>query len=239
MRIFIVALLLAILTSVASAQSPLARRAFEKGAEAARAGRFEDALTAYMTAAAAERAAESGSGFRISLQYNIGVCYYRLGRQEEARAALTAAIRLSDGRHQRAFYALGMAESSLRNWPAARAAFRASLELAPKEGEAWFDLAIVYIGEEKYDLAAHAFTASIENRSVDSALGQNNLGVLMAMRSDYDAAEKAFAAALELSAGKLIEARNNLILCRRMRQSGRQLIADTRFAFATRDRRSG
>lgn len=223
MRILLIGILSFILSSAVFGQSLLAKRAFDEGARFAHAGDSHTALKAYRRALTASAGEEREFG--VKLRYNLGVCLYRTGQLKAAKAELSSAIRLSDGRHQRSLYALGMTESALENWPAARAAFLASLALAPHDGEAWFDLAIVYLAEHDHEKAAAAFRKSIENKSVDSALGQNNLGVIMAVKREFEAAEKAFDAALTLSNGELTEARMNLELCRRQAALGKKLIA--------------
>ncbi len=127
-----------------------------------------------------------------------------------------------------------MTESALENWPAARQAFLNALEIDPTDGEAWFDLAFVYLAERDYDNVAKAFRKAIENKSVDSALGHNNIGVIMAMKNDLAAAEKEFEAALMRSGGRLIEARKNLEFCRALGMRRTELIGKSGFSFALR-----
>lgn len=223
MRIVLLVILSVFISSAISGQSLLARRAFEEGGRFANAGDFDKALKAYRRALTAF--AGDDAEFGVKLRYNLGVCLYRTGQLKAAKSELNLAIRMSDGGHQRSFYALGMAESALENWPAARAAFLASLERSPQDGEAWFDLAIVYLAEHDYEKAAAAFRKSIENKSVDSALGHNNLGVILAVNREFEAAETAFNTALILSNGTLTEARMNRELCRKRAALGKDLVA--------------
>jgi tetratricopeptide (TPR) repeat protein len=232
MRTFLIAITFLFSASVISAQSPLARRAFDEATRLANAGDFHKAVKGYRTASAAS--SDSANEFVVKVHYNLGVCYYRTGQLEAAVKELSSAVRLSDGSHQRAYYALGMTRSALEDWRAARDAFANALELNPRDGEAWFDLAFVYLALRDYDQAAAAFRKSIENKSVDSALGHNNLGVIMAMRHDYAAAETAFGAALRLTDGRLIEARANLEFCRTLRNVPRDLVADVGFKIILR-----
>lgn len=231
MRILFAVVLFPILSSVLWGQSLLAKRTFAEGTQLATSGEFGKALKAYKIVSSAE--GDAGE-FGVKVRYNLGVCYYRVGQLKAARAELNSAIRLSGGQHQRAFYALGMTESALENWPAAKSAFLASLALAPKDGEAWFDLALVYLAEHDYDNAAAAFRKSIESRSVDSAAGHNNLGVIMAIKLEYDAAERAFDAALNLTSGRLIEARKNLEICKILRARRTEMVARVELSFARR-----
>lgn len=215
-----------------TAQSPLASRSFGEATKFANAGEFEKALKGYRVAL---MAADGETGeFAVKLHYNLGVCHYQLGRLKMAAAEFTTAIKLAKGSHQRAFYALGMAESALENWFAARKAFLKALEINPADGEAWFDLAFVYLAERDYDNVAKAFRQAIENKSVDSALGHNNIGVILAMKNDLTAAEKEFQAALLRSGGRLVEARKNLEYCRARRAGRTELIGKVEFSFTDR-----
>ncbi|NOT46838.1 MAG: tetratricopeptide repeat protein [Acidobacteria bacterium] len=187
------------------AQSQLAKRAFDEATQSAATGNFDQALRQYRSAVVA--ADESSPDFDIKLRYNLGVCYYRTGKLKEAAKEFTTAIEFARGRHRRAYYALGMTEAALENWQSAKKAFLSAVALEPKDGEAWFDLAFVYLAEHDYDSAAAAFRRSIENRTVDSALAHNNLGVIMAMKFDLAAAEESFNTAIALSNGRLIAAK--------------------------------
>lgn len=226
--LFITTLLLSV--SFVSAQTQIARRSFDEGTKLAREGDFTNALTAYKNAATAT----SGEGeFAAKVHHNIGVCYFRTGQLKEAVAEFNFAIRLSGGRYRAAYYARGMAESGQEEWAAAERSIIRATELNPEDGEAWFDLAFVYLAKRDFDSAAAAFRKAVEKGSTDAATGQNNLGVIMAMRHDLDAAEAAFKAALTMSAGRLEIAKNNLQFCRTLRNSG-SLFAERRWVFAGR-----
>ena len=214
------------------AQSPMQSRSFGEATRFANAGEFEKALKGYRLALMA--ADEEPGEFAVKIHYNLGVCHYRLGRLKAAVSEFTAAIKLAKGSHQRAFYALGMTESALENWLAAGKAFLNALEINPADGEAWFDLAFVYLAERDYDNVAKAFRKAIENQSVDSALGHNNIGVIMAMKSDLAGAEKEFEAALLRSGGRLVEARKNLEYCRALNLRRGELIGKVEFSFPRR-----
>ena len=217
-----------------SGQTLLAKKAFDEAGRSANAGEFAKALKNYR---AALSVTEDGAGeFAVKLHYNLGVCYYRTGQLNAAVKEFNTAIRLSGGQHRRAFYALGMTESALEKWTAARVSFLKAIELDPSDGEAWFDLAFVYLAEHDYELAAAAFRKAIDNRSVDAALGHNNLGVIMAMNFRFDDAAEEFGRALAISDGRLAAARSNLEFCRRVSAGKKELIAANRLNFA---RRSG
>jgi tetratricopeptide (TPR) repeat protein len=215
-------------------QTPLAKKAFDEAGRSANAGEFARALKNYR---AALSVTEDGAGeFAVKLRYNLGVCHYRTGQLKAAAKEFNTAIRLSGGQHRRAFYALGMTQSALENWPAARASFLKAIELDPTDGEAWFDLAFVYLAEHDYERAAAAFRKAIENRSVDAALGPNNLGVIMAMNFLFDDAAEEFRRALETSDSRLTVAKWNLEFCRAMSAGKKELIATAGLNFARRTR---
>lgn len=217
-----------------AAQSPLLSRSFNDGTRFANAGEFEKAAKSYRTALMIAHDEDTPSDFLAKMHFNLGVCNYRLRHRAEAVAELNWAIRLSRGKYQRAYYALGMAESERKNWPDARRAFLEALKLNVADGEAWFDLAVVYLAEQDFDNAALAFRNSIANKSVDAALGHNNVGVIMAMKNDLGAAEKEFEEALLESGGRLIEARRNLEFCRGLSVGRTGLIGEVKFSFAVR-----
>lgn len=217
------------------AQSPMLTRLFNDGTRSANAGDFEQAATSYRTALTAALNENRAAGYLAKLHFNLGVCHYRLQKADDAVSELGKAVKLSRGTYQRAYYALGMAEFERKNWPNARLAFLAALKLNEADGEAWFDLAIVYLAERDLENAGQAFRNSITYKSVDSALGHNNIGVIMAMNNDLAAAENEFAAALAGSGGRLIEARRNLGLCRKLAMQRMDLVGRMEFSIAGRN----
>ena len=230
MRTLFLVVTIFILTVAVPAQSPLAKRSFDEGTRSAKSGNFDEALRLYRSALTVSD--DAADDFAVKLHYNLGVCYYRTGKLKAAATELTTAIKFAKGRHPRAYYALGMTEAARENWPEARKAFLAAIELEPQNGEAWFDLAFVYMAQHDYDAAAASFRKSIENRSVDTALAHNNVGVIMAMKFDLAAAEESFNIAITLSNGRLIEAKRNLAFCRTLK--GKSLIAKIDMGFAGR-----
>ena len=224
-----------IFTGGVTAQSPLLTRAFNEGTKFANAGKFEKAAKSYRTALTVASDENLPADYLAKLYFNLGVCNYRLQKTVEAVSELNKAIKLSKGKYQRAYYAMGMAESEQKNWVNARLAFLGALKLNSADGEAWFDLAFVYLAERDFDSAGLAFRNSIENHSVDSAFGHNNVGVIMAMKNDLASAEKEFEAALSGSGGRLIEARKNLEFCRRkLSVKQTELVGKFEFNFAGR-----
>lgn len=196
-----------------SAQSPAAKQSFDDGTRSARNGEFEKALASYRAALAASKNDAIDLKFLARLHYNLGACEYRLGRADKAINELATAIEFRGGEYPQAFYALGMAETDRENWPKARQAFLEALKDGAKNAEAWFDLAFAYIREEDFENAETAFRKAIAHKSVDTPLGHNNIGVILAMRGDIAAAKKEFVTAFRTSGGRLKMAEDNLKFC--------------------------
>lgn len=207
-----------------SAQSPSVTPSFNEGTKLANAGEFEKALSSYRVTLGEVESVRLDKDLLARLHYNLGVCEYQLNHPGKAIEEFELAIKMKGGNYSRAFYALGMAESARANWEGARAAFLEALELNRTNGEAWFDLAFIYLEEGNFTAAEAAFRNSIIHKSIDLASSHNNVGVLLALRGDFSSAEKEFETALKSSGGKLVEARNNLEYCRaRDRQRSRLL----------------
>jgi len=232
MRNFLIAIFLIISALPVFGQSLHAKRAFDEATVAANTGEFEKALKGYRSALILNE--EGSAEVTEKIRYNLGVCLYRTGQLKASVTELNKAIRLSGRNLERSFYALGMAESALENWPAAREAFQKALSIRPNNGEAWFDLAFVYLALRDHTAAAAAFRKSIDHRSVDAALGHNNLGVIMAMNFEFDKAEVEFQNALKLSNGRLAAARRNIEFCRSI--SNGRLVASTDWSLGKRSR---
>ena len=212
-------------------QSPAAYSSFTDGAKSAASGDFENALKSYRTSLMLVENEASKTVFKAKLHFNIGVCLYRLNRSAEAVPEFEEAIRLRKGKYQKAAYALGMAESARENWVNAGEAFESAVKLKEDDGEAWFDLGMTHIARSDFSKAEKAFRTSIIYKTVDSALSHNNVGVILAMKNDFPRAEQEFEKALFLSAGRLIEARNNLEYCKK--RTARDLVAG--LSFSARD----
>jgi Tfp pilus assembly protein PilF len=197
-----------------SAQSRSVTVSFNEGTKLANAGEFERALSNYRAALGEVESVRSDNDFLARLHYNLGVCEYQLNHPRKAIEEFDVAIKMKGGNYSRAFYALGMAESARENWRGAQLAFLEALELDKTNGEAWFDLAFAYLEEGNFAAAEAAFRNSIIHKSIDLASSHNNVGVFLALKGEFSSAEKEFETALKSSAGKLVEARNNIEYCR-------------------------
>jgi tetratricopeptide (TPR) repeat protein len=167
-------------------------------------GNYEKALQSYRAAQTDAKGPEAAA----RSHYNIGVCLYQLDRPAEAITELTGAIELKAGKYQRAWYALGMAETTLGNTSKAREAFTKAVELDKKDAEAWFDLGLVLLTEKDYTAARKAFENAVDFGSRNLADAHNNIGVIHALEGNITAAVREF----EISGST--EAAGNLKYCR-------------------------
>ena len=103
------------------AQSVEAARYFDHGVEEMERGRNVDALKYFRTARKAADRSQVSPEFRAMIHYNTGVCLYRLGERAAAEREYRTALRLKNGRYEKAFYALGVVRSE-RGINSARAA---------------------------------------------------------------------------------------------------------------------
>jgi tetratricopeptide (TPR) repeat protein len=218
-----------------SAQTPFIRQTFEAANAAAQKQQYEQAIEKYQATilrADVERLSET---FLAKIHFNIGVCFYHLKKTNEAVAEFTEAVKLSKRGYQKAFYALGMAQKDLKDWRAAASALRDALKIDKTDGEAWFDLGLIYLEEKNFAAARKAFENSVKYKSVNEADAHNNLGVIAALENDWTAAETKFITALTVSSNKSVEARNNLQFCQSYKQnSHKNLLAKFEFSRKTK-----
>ena len=230
-RIFLSIFVILTLSVLAvSAQSFTTQQMFEKAVSKANEGKFETALPMFKDTLALAAIDDADAAFRGKVHFNIGVCFYRLKQNERAIVEFEEAVKLARGDYEKAFYALGMAESELKNWQKAEAAFRRALSLNRQNGEAWFDLAFVYLANKDYDSARQAFQRSIRYKSISASIGHNNLGVIFALGGDMNSAVREFETALKKSNGKFTVAERNLQFCKSLGQNfNRDLLAILEF----------
>lgn len=214
------------------AQTPQVKKAFDAGTQNAQNGQFEKAIENYRQTILLAGIEKTNDDFLARLHFNLGVCFYHLKQAEKAVAEFNEAVKLSRRNYQKAFYALGMAHKDLGNLKEAEIAFRDALKIKKTDGEAWFDLALLYLRKQDFDASVSAFENSIKLKSVASADAHNNLGVIFALRHEFDSAEREFEIALANSNGKSSVARNNLQFCKFYRQKNqpKDLIAKLEFS---------
>lgn len=237
MRRVIIILAVVIFTSVygVSAQSAETRQAFEDGMQASQSRDFEKALAYFERSRTLVEKEDVSSKFSATIHYNIGVCLYQLKQWAKAVGELEKVVSLRGRKYENAYYALGMAHAELRNWSEAERAFLEAVDLNKENGEAWFDLAFVFLALEKPEQAKEAFRKAVKYRSVDSAISHNNIGVILAVNGEFTAAENEFKMAMAESHGALIEAKNNLTVCKHLGRN--RLVA--KFEFSKSPRSSG
>ena len=218
-KIYVVLLAFIICANAAFAQSDGVSEAFNQGTLAANAGRFRLAKMYYESALESlKQAGVSNSAQMAKIEYNLGICNFRLGKSAEAVKNFQAAVSLSDGKYQKAFYALGLAQKELGNWRAAKASFLSAINLKKDDAEAWFDLALIFCREQNYEEAEIGFRAAIKYGASDLAASHNNLGVILAFTGAIDSAESEFQIAVSQTGGKIPEAERNLQILRAFRQ---------------------
>lgn len=211
---------------------------FEKATQLANSRSYEQALKLYEQILFEAESNKADDNYLARIHFNIGICRYHLKQPSQAVAELTKAIETSKGGYQKAFYALGMAQVELKNRRAAENAFLDSLKLKKDDGEAWFDLALVYLEEKDYERAEKAVRNSIKYKSVASADAHNNLGVIYVLNGNYTLAESEFKTALAESNNRSIEAVANLRYCLYYKDTdAKDLIA--KLEFSTRNNKSG
>lgn len=223
MRIFLILIFAASAIGV-NAQSTRAWQVFETGMKASRSGDLATALNGFQKTLGLIELEGASDRFASKVHYNVGVSYYHLRDQNKAVAAYERAIVLSRRTYEKAFYALGLAQAELGNWPAAEEAFLGAIRNNNRNGEAWFDLAFVYLANGEIEKAQKAFGNAIKFGTVETAISHNNVGVLLAVKGDYQAAEVQFAEAVAKSNGVFAGAAANLTKCREI-SGGKQLIA--------------
>lgn len=210
MRLLVISFV--ILSAIAAnAQSTRSLESFEIGLNAIERGDNAAALAEFtVTLAQIEREGASDRFFS-KVHYNLGVSYYRLRQLEKAASEYEKAERFAQGSYERASYALGLARSELRDWPAAEKAFKRAVIQNNRNGETWFDLGFVYVSTGKNDKAIHAFKQAVKFGTGQTAICHNNIGVLLAMAGRTIDAEAEFRKAIEVSGGELKEAKENLV----------------------------
>lgn len=198
---------------------------FQNGIAASKSGEHEKALKDFEHTLIRATTEHTENKFLAKVHYNLGVCRFHLDMLTEAAVDFETAIELANGSYEKASYSLGLTLSELGDSAAAERAFLDAIAVNKRNGEAWFDLAFLYLDRKEYDAAQTGFANAIRFGTIDPAVGHNNLGVLLAMKGDMSAAEKHFRSSVAV--GTLNEAVLNLEKC----QVREKLIAQTDFNF--------
>src|SRR5262245_916159 len=121
------------------------RERFRRGNEAYSRGHYQMAIIEYR-----EALVLVGDHF-TQAQYNIGICYYELGRKSDAVVWFRAAIKSRNGNYPRASYALGITLKELNRLREAKAAFSQAVKASNGEMiEAVFMLGVLLYHEGDY-----------------------------------------------------------------------------------------
>ncbi len=228
MRIFLLLTIFfcgSVLPLAAQTANSSAAQFFKRGTQSAQRGDYGAALEFYHRALEiTENSGQISAQFRAKLHYNLGVCLFQTREKAKSVAEFSRAVEFNKN-YAAAFYALGLAQSELENYAAAKAAFLRVLEITDeRNGEAWFDLAFVYLSEKDFDRAAASFERAVRFGSRDAPIAHNNLGVILALKHDFTAAEKEFKTAWKTSRERLILAKNNLDFIRQYQQNKNQAL---------------
>ena len=106
-----------------SAQSAKVSELFSEGTKNANQEHFTEAVQNYKSALSIAENEYLDFGYRAKLRYNIGVCYYRLGKYDEAVDNFKRAILLKKD-YTVAHSALNVAESRRQEWKRTTAAVK-------------------------------------------------------------------------------------------------------------------
>ena len=147
--------------------------------------------------------------------YNIGVCYFELYRNEQAIEYFKRAIGLRKGDYPRASYALGFALEEQNKLNEADAAYYDAVVSSHNDyAPASFRRGVIAAKKGKVEVAADLFREASKHRGPHLPNGLNNLGVMLARMGNLSEAEKVFEYAVRQSRGTSSDAEQNLKLCR-------------------------
>ena len=208
----LLATLLALLTGGASTGQENredARDRIKRGNERYARAEYEAAIDEYRRVPR-----RAGDAYAQSL-YNVGVCYYELGRTEEAIVMYrSAAAAARAGRYPKALYALGVALEDLGQLPEAEAAYRRAIDTSGGgHAPAHFKLGVLVARAGDYEAAVALFRKAIARSEEHFPNSHNNLGVMLARTGRLAEAAREFEVALRQTDGASDEATHNLKLC--------------------------
>ncbi|MGH9943803.1 MAG: tetratricopeptide repeat protein, partial [Pyrinomonadaceae bacterium] len=137
-KLLVPLLLAALLSLTTPAMTQSARQSIKNGNEKFARAEYAEAIAIYRKALGAP------GDLGAMARYNIGVCYYELGRSAEAAAEYRAALETKKGRYPKAAYALGVALEDSKDWEQAKAAYRQAIDTSGgRYAEAHFRLGIL------------------------------------------------------------------------------------------------
>lgn len=185
---------------------------FQLGNLAYNRGQYQLAITEY------QQVLSEIGGNRSAAHYNIGVCYQHMERLNAALDHYKSAIDMREGRYPVASYALGVTLEELGRLEEAKEAFRQAIRASGgSNAAATFEIGLISHAQGDFAAAARAYKeAMIGSVGKNAASCHNNLGIVLAVSGNYREAEHEFMVALKQSHGKLVEAGQNLALCKQL-----------------------
>jgi len=184
-------LLLTGMASLCSAQSPEAVDAYNKGLEAARSGRLQDALMSF------QDAIRKDPDF-VQAHLNLGIVYEKLGQGSQAKKEYQEVLRI-EPQNPKAHYRIGMMEFLRKDYSAAKEDFETALKSDSTYVEAMYGLGLVLDRRKDYDRAIATFRKAINLKSdySDAYYGVAKSEYSKAKQSKkYDRALKAYQEAI-------------------------------------------
>ena len=137
---------------------------------------------------------------RADVYAHRSICYYRMGREEAAKADIAAALDPANYDPNSAAEVrngVGWALAEQGKLPEAEAVFRRSIELNPDDATAWYNFGLALTKQGKHHEAEAAYRQAIELKP-DEAMPRYNLGNALANQGKYPEAEAVFRRAIEL-----------------------------------------
>ena len=168
---------------VASGQGPTP---FERGCQAFASAQYERAAAEFreVTMTAGPEHAQA--------RYNLGVCYFELGRTEMAIAAYREAIAARRGDYAKALYALGVALEETGRHEEASASYRLALQRSGgRHADAHFRLGLLAYGDGKMEAAERHFLRAVEQAEDGFPAARHNLEVCRGLFANARASDLA------------------------------------------------
>ena len=146
---------------------------FKKGINLAISGDFQNALVSFQKVETTTLSRRKSA----KIQYNIGVCFYRLNQASNAVVFFEKSVQLFPN-YEKAYYGLAMARVDLKDFAKAETNFLKAINLNKTNGETWFDLALVLREQEKFTEAIIAFENAVKFHSIAELTAKHNLEML-------------------------------------------------------------
>lgn len=233
---FVAALMLLVFSSAIAVAQSGAMEILKRGNSLYARGEYEAAIKEY------ERVPQGQRLLYAQSLYNMGVCYFELGRTTQAVELYRRAAAARAGNYPKALYALGVALEVAGRLAEASDAYSRAITVSngkyTEEGlaVAHYRLAMLMGRSGDYERAANLFREAIASSKGSFPAGHNNLGVMLALAGRVQEAEREFEIALREADDSFEDAAYNLSLCRsllrRETQVAKLKVADSTFVLA-------